>query len=496
MKKFVLLFVLLLTLLLLTSCFKLSYAVLTLTVNPVGDIPAGTEVTFSWGLTSQDELIAEDYTLHIGTVEVPLGDSTSYATTLETGDYEVWVTANFQTRTGVFNKGPASTESNHESFRVYSSGIDFLNAENEYATDEVTIEWEPVDGLTHSYIYSLDGAAGVETADCSATFSGLSDGWHTLSVKIAESGELPATFDFRVDTTGPSPMIYGSDRTAANLADGDIRPFGRYAYIGWEFNEPVSAVEIRFRDAEDLSVWLTDWIPWDPAVSGMLVNDELVTLYTPDGIAYLDHIFEIGHSYLIYVSGYDELGNWGYGYMTFRFDERYDNSEKPEIYYFPNTITPASTDASGTMEIYVVAPNVRDYALEDIHDYYEPDTARDANLMYIQTTLSFDNGLEVEDVSFPDFMDDMKDLSGYVADEGEVTLCRGFVNGEDEPETQDDVLAVITLKFGVDMNGESPVIAIDNNYFIRDSNNRVIDGIVVDNFGYYVNIPAPEAAGM
>ncbi|OAA30715.1 hypothetical protein AT15_09830 [Kosmotoga arenicorallina S304] len=496
MKKFVLLFALLLTLLLLTSCFKVSYAVLTLFMNPVGDIHDGTEVTFTWQLNSQDEVISANYTLHIGDLEVPLGSETSYATTLGTGDYEVWVTANFQTRTGVFNLGPASTESNHQSFRVYSSGINFLNAENEYASDEVIIEWEPVDGLTHSYIYSLDGGPEVETAACSATLSDLSDGWHTLAVKIAESGQLPATFNFRVDTTGPSPMIYGSDRTAAALADGDIRPFGRYAYIGWQFNEPVSAVEIRFRDAEDLSTWLTDWIPWDPTVSGMLVNDELVTLYTPDGISYLDHLFEIGHSYLIYVSGYDELGNWGYSYMTFRFDERYGNTDKPEVYYLPFSITPASTDASGTMEIYVVAPNVRDYAAEDIHNYYGPDTSYDADLMYIQTTLLFDEGLEVEDVIFPDFIDDKKDLSGYVADVGELTLCRGFVNGEDEDEEQSDILAVITLKFGVDMNGTNPVIAIDDNYIIRDSNNRVIDGIVVDNFGYYVTIPAPEAAGM
>jgi hypothetical protein len=46
------------------------------------------------------------------------------------------------------------------------------------------------------------------------------------------------------------------------------------------------------------------------------------------------------------------------------------------------------------------------------------------------------------------------------------------------------------------LNGTKPQVGLGYDYYIRDFNNRTIDGIVVDNFMYNVEIPTPEQLGM
>jgi hypothetical protein len=482
--------------LMMASCFKASFAVIELTIEPLkGNIAQGTEVTFSWEYKSQDNVKASNQVLNIGDEEISV-TGTSYATELAAGEYDVWLEAEVQ-NDNMFAKKPTTVESKHYELVVYDPGVEFLNGETAYATTTVTVEWKPVDGLEHSYSYSIDGKEPEVIDNTSITFEGLSEGNHTLSVKIAEDEGYPSKFNFKVDMTGPSVSVYGTDRYTTALGDGDFRPFGRYALIYWGFSEPVSAAEIRIRQfTDDGLTWVTDWIPWDPEYDWILINDDKVTLYMPQGVAYMEDVFELGESYLIYIAGYDELGNWDYNYASFQLEERYTDDTKPEILINPVSVTPATEDASGTLTVSVITPNVKEYIANLSQEYFAPDNTENNYLMYLQTTLNHSEGLEVDSVEMPNYMEKMKDLSQYRVGETVVTFFKGFVAGLGIEEEAYDIIAEVTFKFGTELNGTKPQVGLGYDYYIRDFKNRTIDGIVVDNFMYGIEIPTPEELGM
>ncbi|MFW6121690.1 MAG: hypothetical protein ACOC80_12455, partial [Petrotogales bacterium] len=230
MKKVLLFGLVLLIVLMIASCFKATFAVVELKIEPLeGYVAQSTEVTFSWKYKTQDKITKTDQLLHIGDNEIAV-TGTSYATKLTAGTYDVWFEAEVK-HDGMFGKKPSQVESEHYELVVYNPKVNFLNEETAYATTTVTVEWEPIDGLEHSYSYSIDGEKAKTVNSTSVTLNDLSEGNHTLSVKIAEDEGYPSKFDFKVDMTGPSVSIYGTDRYTTALGDGDFRPFGRYALI-------------------------------------------------------------------------------------------------------------------------------------------------------------------------------------------------------------------------------------------------------------------------
>lgn len=527
MRKVLLFATLIVLVLFLASCMKPAFAVLNLVANNT-TLTAGAEVELSWNFNTPEELVSVDYVLHIGDVSIELTE-TSYATVLVSGEYDVYVEATYVTKSKLgLTKKPAIVESNHQPITVVSNSVVFLTETTEYGPGAVTIEWRPTDGLTHTYQYSLNGGEVVETTATSVTFEDLPDGTYTLSVKPAEATGYPSEFTFSVDLTGPSLAIVGSDRNLQYLTFGnvgDAKPYGRYAHISWYPNEPLSAVYVRFyrmeistdesgnatntrvrlnlRDGDEDGVYdsweevlSSDdqyWYPWNPEDTDIWINDEWMTFDFADGPAYGENLFKLGEVYAMYFLVFDKFGNQGWGYVTFKLDERYDSDNKPEIYYHVESITAPSTDSSGTMTVSIVAPNVKKYAAQYEHDGYGPDTTFNNDLMYLQVSLVYDMygmGIAVTNVDLPNFMEGKKDLSGWKDNGGSVTIYRGFVDGPDEVGAAGDVLATITFEIPPDLAGSVIPIGFDNTWYIRDTMNRTIDGVVFDTRFYGELIPA------
>jgi len=485
-------FVLLALVLFVTSCFKPPFVVITLFSDAQSkNVIEDTEITFSWTFETADEFSEIKYTLNINDVGIEL-TTTDYATTLSEGSYEVWVDGFGKLTT---ESSFRDFHSNKLKFSVGSASVVFTNAETAYATDTVLVSWEPVDGLEHSYLYSVDGAEFVETDQKSVELTELGDGIHSVEVKTTEFNGIPSKYIFEVDTVGPSITIIGSDRYSGFLGDGDFRPFGRYMYAEWQFSEPAVKVEIRFRETtEEGYPWITDWLDWDPEVGGILLNDELVTLYLKEGVFMMPSMLELGHTYLLYVRAYDELGNSNNTYVTFKLEDRYIGEEKPEIFITPIIVQPATDEEDGSLVIAVQAPNVKEY-IEKAKEYFAPDNTENGELMYLQNSLVYSQGLEVVKVSFPGFIPEKKNVSSFVDFDDELVLLRGFVNEPSEIEESSDIIAFIEFSFGPEMNGQEISLGLGD-YFIRDNANRTIDGIVVDNFIYSFDLPEIVGADM
>ncbi len=494
MKRYSLLLILLVSLVLLvTSCFRPPFVVVTLKSDAGSNmVLAGTTITFNWTFETADDFKEVVFKLHINDDVVELKE-TEYATELVPGNYKASVEAlgmlAIESKFRTFN-------SNELEFTVGSPSVIFDNTQTAYASKNVTVSWQPVDGLDHTYVYSVNGAAFIETDATSVALTGLAEGNHSIQVKTKEFNGTPSKYSFLVDTVGPNVTIYGSDRYSGGLADGDFRPFGRYLFVEWAFSEPVTKVELRFRAlTEEGYPWVTNWLDWDPSVSGILLNDEYVALYLKSGLAVMPYMLELGQSYLLYIMGYDALGNSNYKYVTFKLEERYTGEDKPEILWVPVVMNPATEEEDGSLVVAVVAPNVRDY-IEKEKAYFAPDNTKNGELMYLQCSLQYDAGLTVADVFFPEFIPDKKNVSDFVDFGDEIVLVRGFVDEPTEIEAVSDVLAFVEFSFGTGMNGQEVLLALGFDYYIRDDENRTIDGIVVDNFLYGLDLPEAVAVEM
>ncbi len=164
-------------------------------------------------------------------------------------------------------------------------------------------------------------------------------------------------------------------------------------------------------------------------------------------------MLELGQSYLLYIMGYDALGNANYKYVTFKLEERYTGEDKPEIFWVPVVMNPATEEGDGSLVVAVVAPNVRDY-IENEKEYFAPDNTKNGELMYLQCSLQYDAGMTVADVFFPEFIQDKKNVSDFVDFGDEIVLVRGFVDEPAEIEAVSDVLAFVEFSFGTGMNGQ------------------------------------------
>lgn len=495
-----------------------------LSINVPETVQSGDPVDVNWTLSIPASYESVTYEVYVDGEIAETTTETKYSTVLEEGQHDIYVKASV----AFANGEEIEITSETKTVSVVANTVVFLTETTEYGPGAVTIEWEPTDGLTHTYQYSLSGGEIIETTATSVTFEDLPDGTYTLSVKPAETTGYPSEFTFSVDLTGPSLVIVGSDRNLQYLTFGnvgDAQPYGRYAHISWYPNEQLSAAYVRFyrfevttdesgnatntrvrlnlKDEDEDGVYdsweeVLDpddqyWYPWDPEDNDIWVNDELMTFDFAGGPARGENLFKLGEVYAMYFLVFDKFGNQGWGYVTFKLDERYDSDSKPEIYYHVESVTAPSTDSSGVMTVSIVAPNVKDYIEQNEHDGYDPDTTFNDDLMYLQVSLVYDAygfGMTVADVDLPNYMEGKTDLSSWKDDGESVTIYRGFVDGPDEAGAAGDVLATITLEIPPELAGSVIPMGLDNTWYVRDTANRTIDGIVLDTWLHGELIPA------
>jgi len=511
MKKVLFFSALLLLLFFLSACFKPAYMVLNLSTdkNPV---QAGETFTLTWELKTPGEVETASYKIHIND-DVIETDQTTYSGTLTAGNYTVKVEATVTQKGFGIGEKTSTVESDEITIGVYNPGVIFLTTEHAFNTDSFVLAWEPVDGLDHTYELSVNGGETFETSNASAVIEGLSEGEKQfVEVKPKESDSLPSKFFFEIDKTGPTvTFTYGTDREIAALQKSGVLPFGRYMVLSWGYSESVSSLQICFRQNNapgrpyfifnpDGTIDTTpnrneSWVDWNPYENSIFVSNEAILIndveYDP---------FETGEEYVMYIQATDALGNvGGLNYESFEFSERYDETNTPFIGAFPIAYVAPTEEASGLLLMGIAAANVKEYCKDFVHDYFQPDTSYNSDLMYLE--LHFEdyfeylhNGLvDLIDVEFPNFMEDKKDFSSYKINEGDqVEMYRGFVDGEDEAEEAGIIYSVLYFAIDASLDGEYFAYGLPFEYFTRDEQNGTIDGIVIDNFAYVVPLKAAE----
>lgn len=483
--------------LLLAGCylFKPPVGLFVAFTKPGTTVNAAKPVLFAWDATCTAKDASLTYTLYIkpesaATITVNTND-TEFATALEVGKYTAFVVAKAK-----IGKDVKEAVSKKVNFTAFESGINFTTTTTAYAMDTVSVAWEPVDGLAHTYAYSLDGGSVQTTTATSATFTGLSEGEHTVAVKITDSKDYPNKFDFVVDMTGPDLWIsqFGRDYGLLYGSSGNVESEGRYGLIDWIPSEPLGALYVRFYrydpetgQRERLALVYNDedgvydtweatdsthqpWYPWDPNDYDFLVSNGEVTFDFTEGYAWnyagetVDipgkmtgkGLFKLGTTYAMYFLPVDTLGNWGGGgYLTFKLDERYSDNDEPVVELIPDkaTVTPG-----GTFTVTVKAKNVKEYVADHEHSISGGrDVSFNSTLTYIQIPVMYSKDLTVSKVEMPNFMPEKIDLCATNDYQAVIstpdatfifnvlTIYRGFVNGADEGSAT-DVLAEITFE--------------------------------------------------
>lgn len=187
--------------------------------------------------------------------------------------------------------------------------------------------------------------------------------------------------------------------------------------------------------------------------------------------------FEIGVPFARYL--HDAQGSIN-DYASFTLRERYNTDRKPCFFLDLKGGAP-SREAEFTLAI--SAPNAAEFAA-----YYDT--------RYFQMTVAYDPRLSLNAVSFPNFLRDQKELTGYrVNTEGSaVTLYRGVVVGEDEKAAISPDFALLTfrVKAGAPLEYadfslvyESDLDAYANypdnpNPAFKNKSNGFVDGLIVE----------------
>lgn len=510
MKKVLFFSALILLVFFLSACFKPAYMVLELSLEP-NLIQEGQNFALTWKLKTPGEVEKADYKIHINDSVIET-DQTTYSGTLTAGEYSIKVEGTITQKGFGFGEKTSNVESESKTLNVYNPSVNFLTTQDAFNSDSFVLEWEPVDGLVHTYEVSVNGGLPFETTSTSATISGLSEGWDQfVEVKPKESDSLPSRFFFDIDMTGPTVVFdYATDRERPAMPQSGVLPYGRYMVLYWGYTEQVSSLNVCFRQNNapgrpyfvfnpDGTVGLTTdrneaWIDWNPAENYSFISNEAIMI---NGVTY-NWVFETGEEYVVYMQATDILGNvGGLNYESFAFNERYDEMNTPFIGALPFDYIAPTEEASGLLIMAVIAPNVKEYCKEFEHDYFENDTTYNSDLMYLE--LHFQDWydylslgyIDLLDVEFPNFMEDKKDFSSYQIglDGGgytQIEMYRGFANGEDEPEAPSYIYSFIYFAVDEALDGAILPYWLTFDYFTRDEQNGTIDGIIVDNYIYAV----------
>ncbi len=378
--------------------------------------------------------------------------------------------------------------------------FDFLTENGTvFATSTVTITFEVSDDDLHAFEYLLDDTATGTTTLPTITFEDMESGEHHLSLFPLDTPSASKTLFFSVNLDGPTVEVHTADREYA--IDGSAAPMGRNALVYWIYDTYDLQTQ-RFAILEYDDGWgkllvldgeggFTKVSPyWDPEAfekAWITLPESKSSFYVSDRQVVINEVFydlfEIGKAYNIYVQGQSDLGTWGnVGNINFRLDERYNSDESPVIEMHVTDLILPTENASGSIAINFTGNNLKSYCSQPVQDYFQNDTTRNSELMYLQfgIDLLFD-GASVTSVHFPHFKQGYDDLSFYKETYWGLTFSRAFVENDRNTTEGTDVL--VTMEFALDESSLDYGIALVipyNDLFLRDQDNRTIDGVQVD----------------
>jgi len=368
-----------------------------------------------------------------------------------------------------------------------------------FATSTVNIAFEVNDNAFHVFEYRLDEIATGTTIPSTITFQDMAAGEHRLSLFPLETPQASKTLIFSVNLDGPTVEINTADREYA--IDGSAAPMGRNALVYWTYNTYVISAQ-RFAILEYDDDWgkylvldgeggfkrvspYTDpearekaWISLPDNKRSFFVSDRRVSI---NDVFY--DLFEIGKAYNIYVQGQSELGTWGNaGNIRFRLDERYTSDETPMIALHVTDLNLPTENASGSVTLHFTGNNLKQYCSQPVHDYFQNDTTRNSELMYLQFGLDLlFEAASITSVKFPHFRQGYEDFSFYKETYWGLSFSRAFV--ENDNNTVEGTEVLVTLELALDVSslkyGLYFVIPYSGLY-LRDQDNRTIDGVQVD----------------
>lgn len=378
--------------------------------------------------------------------------------------------------------------------------FDFLTEDGSvFATSTVTITYEVNDEALHVFEYLLDDTATGTTTIPTITFEEMESGEHHLSLYPLNTSAASKTLFFSVNLDGPTVQVNTADREYA--IDGSAAPMGRNALVYWTY-DTYDITQQRFAILEYDDDWgkllvldgeggFTKVSPyWDPQAfekAWITLPESNRSFYVSDRSVRINDVFydlfEIGKAYNIYVQGQSDLGTWGnVGNINFRLDERYNSDESPVIEMHVTDLILPTENASGSIAINFTGNNLKSYCSQPVHDYFQNDTTRNSELMYLQfgIDLLFD-GASVTSVHFPHFKQGYDNLSFYKKTYWGLTFSRAFVENEQNTAEGTDVLATLKLALDVSTLEDGLYFVIPySDLYIRDQDNRTIDGVQVD----------------
>jgi hypothetical protein len=480
--------------------------------------PVNSPINFEW--TGSQSGLSYTLTLSasgIGPITLLSNSNlTSYQTSIATpGVY----TAQIVGKANIGGSGKDTTTFNVTSLKISSSTP-------VYATNNVTVTWESLDNKPHTYLYSINnGSTWTSTTQTSAALTNLSDGNYTFMVKLANAYVPPAVYNFEILTAGPTIGIAVSDRTEGGGFYGiGSFPQGRYAEISWSANQKLSELLVRFYlygplgsgiryrlNISPSGQWIVlpatstaqQWylIPHPNTNTDMVVSatgPANMQVYDLNGNSYYIPAFQFGQTYAIGLYPVNWLGTYGsFAIAPFVLSERYGLSNMPQMYVGYNT-TSVSTGGAFTASVY--APNVTAYASGTHEISNSPvdytDITTNNGLMYMQFSVQLAQGLQLNNVTFPNMMAGKVNLSTYKYDPttGILTVYRGFVNPvPNAPVAQSATDVAVQLQCTVPATyaGSSAYAAIvyegtfgneeysNLNPVFKDNSLRNIDGIVI-----------------
>jgi len=381
-----------------------------------------------------------------------------------------------------------------------------------FATSTVLISFKISDGAVHVFQYILDEGEPATTTLTEISLKGIQAGEHILNLSAVELSDASKTFHFSVNLDGPTVNIRTADREYD--VEGSAAPMGRNALIYWNYdtyNLMTQRLAILAYDEEWGRLFILDgeggftmaspytdptameraWVQINPNKRSFYVSDNRVVI---NDVIY--DLFETGKAYNIYIQGQSELGTWGNaGNIRFRLDERYSSDESPVIEFAVSDLTLPTREASGSITITFTGRNIKEYCAQGVHDYFQNDTSQNGELMYMQFGLDllFD-GASLTSVYFPHFREGYDDFSFCEENYWGHSFSKGFV--ENSLNTAEGTDVLVTVEYALDnrVNDDGLYFVIPyNDQYIRDQNNRTIDGIQVDHSIFRIYLSDGEA---
>jgi len=384
-----------------------------------------------------------------------------------------------------------------------------------FGSSTILVQWSSPDGLQHSYSCKLNDLAPVIVNENQVSFEDLTAGDHVVKIRPVDIAGPEQTFNFSVNLAGPNVTVKATERDRPSEDKSGVQPFARNTLITWEYdlnNVGINRVAFRVNSAGREYMKLDNaggytmvpsrndaWIELDPDQRQFYVSDHRAVV---NGVEY--DLFNMGEDYVIYVQGGNSEGTLGgLSYVSFRLDERYTDENTPIVRISKIETTGPTASASATIKFTIKADNVKNFCAEDIHNYYGPDTSRNNRLMLLQLGVNFvtptsdaTDLIMLSDVTWTHFAQGYNDYNGIKTDPStnKTHIYKGLVRSADTTAGTD---TVAVIEYAVDESLAGEIIGYGLNTtgsYVRDIENRTIDGIQFDHFTYALGIPASAPA--